>query len=275
MTNGAHRSTTDYTGKSIYQKNAMPFIFQPESDVELDGMDWYDYGARFYDPSLGRWHVIDNKAEKYYFTTPYTYGINNPIRFIDPDGNEIVDTKGNTISYSKKNGWSKNVTQTVLRIHTMMMKSSTGRKQWNKAIKSENKLRFNISDKTVKKGNKLTLGNAAIPLAFNIGKNTYEFKKDEVIDITIFEGSISESVNGNTENNGMDVDDAMSATVGHEIEHATNEENIEQVAENEMEFDLFKNDVEKVPEEVGTQIRNELKNPLVEIKSKPIQEIKL
>jgi len=37
LANGAHRSTTDYTGKSIYQKNAMPFIFQQKSDVELDG----------------------------------------------------------------------------------------------------------------------------------------------------------------------------------------------------------------------------------------------
>jgi len=45
-----------------------------------------------YDPALGRWHVIDNKAEKYYSTNPYTYALNNPVIFIDPDGNEVIAT---------------------------------------------------------------------------------------------------------------------------------------------------------------------------------------
>ena len=55
--------------------------FNRDWDINL-----YDYGARWYDPALGRWTSVDPLAEVYYSYSPYNYVLNHPTGMIDPNG---------------------------------------------------------------------------------------------------------------------------------------------------------------------------------------------
>jgi len=60
-----------------------------EGNEEL-GLNWHDFGARNYMADLGRWGNIDYLADAYVEDSPYSSTFNNPISFVDPDGNFVV-----------------------------------------------------------------------------------------------------------------------------------------------------------------------------------------
>ena len=67
--------------------NANGYLYngKEQQGATLGGVrfDWYDYGARFYDAALGRWHVPDPMAERRIEWSNYAYVGNNPIKRID------------------------------------------------------------------------------------------------------------------------------------------------------------------------------------------------
>jgi RHS repeat-associated protein len=76
-----------YNGKELQEELGSP------------GQGQYDYGARFYDPVIARWEVIDPLAEAFDHVSQYNYGLNNPVLMVDQDGMAADTTlKGSVLS---------------------------------------------------------------------------------------------------------------------------------------------------------------------------------
>ena len=90
------------------RQSVQPYKYNGKELDRKGGLDWYDYGARYYDAALGRWHVVDPMAEEYYSISPYEYCNNSPIIYIDPTGmlytGYTVDRNGYILKINNEGG---------------------------------------------------------------------------------------------------------------------------------------------------------------------------
>ena len=66
------------------------------------GLGLYDFGNRWHDPALGRFTTVDRFAEKYAFQSPYVMAANDPMKFVDVNGDSIWTTLTQTYNEAGK-----------------------------------------------------------------------------------------------------------------------------------------------------------------------------
>jgi len=81
-----------------FKDPVLPKFRYPYNGKELNeefGLNFYDYGARWYDAGMGSWWEVDPLADhpKQVETSPYAFVNNNPLRYIDPTGMIWEDPK--------------------------------------------------------------------------------------------------------------------------------------------------------------------------------------
>ena len=80
--------------RSNYAQNSNRFDYNGKEEQTTGNLKYLDYGARMYDNTIGRWFNVDPLADLYYQYSPYNYTLNNPVRYIDPDGTWVPGADG-------------------------------------------------------------------------------------------------------------------------------------------------------------------------------------
>jgi RHS repeat-associated protein len=87
-----------------------PYLFNAKELDEETGL--YYYGARYYDGRTATWLGVDPMWEKYPNSSTYAYCVQNPVKFVDPDGQDHYYTEdGVYLGQDKKetqNVWAAN-----------------------------------------------------------------------------------------------------------------------------------------------------------------------
>ena len=213
-----------------------PYLFNAKEFDEETGM--YYYGARYYEPRLSLWMSCDPMQEKYAYITPYCYTFDNPVKYIDPTGEdgEITGTgtekdpfiiKANyyyekgSLNEQQIKGLNNAISEYNNKGKVRKIKNDDGTKSY---------VRFNISAEEVEKGKLTTaimndfitneggqdifFGNSLGTRA-NEGSNNTDLGSANGYRVDINQSSIDNFAR----NNHVDKDDLIKWTYVHEIGH--------------------------------------------------------
>lgn len=137
-----------------YYVGGYRYSFQnQEVDNDIKGKgNSVNYKYRMHDPRVGRWLSVDNYTRDYGPISPYTFSLNNPIYFIDSDGNKVIGLDGKEVTINKTdNGY---VIQGKPDKHTQeyfaaILTTPTGVEALEYIISSESVFQIEISDSPI------------------------------------------------------------------------------------------------------------------------------
>jgi RHS repeat-associated protein len=148
-----------------------PYKFGGKEYDEMHGLNAYDFEARHLDANIPRFTTMDPLCEKYYSVSPYVYCLNNPVRFVDPDGREVWLTMygedGNVsekilytpaMAYEGDNSFFKQAVSTLNKINSV----EAGNTVLGSLSSSENKYYYtNVASTEGSDAATVPMGNAA------------------------------------------------------------------------------------------------------------------
>jgi RHS repeat-associated protein len=245
------------------------FKYQSKEYQDDLGLNLYDFHWRQYDPWSVHTTTIDPKAEKFYQLSPYSWAAGNPMKYIDPDGREIIGTDGKPVTYQTVNGqtvWSKNASADVQRVGNALLQTKAGSGRLDALVSSDTKVSIKVSGEVKISKNEETgkttvrYGETKITKFEKNADGSYSAKEAT---LTVFEGTIKtiagqkQQLSGDAgEKQQIGVEGSIGAVAAHESVHAVDPENVNQNLQNQL--DGKNNDIEKKPEQVEKQVQSEL-----------------
>jgi RHS repeat-associated protein len=95
----------DYVNQRLNDFEGARFTFSAKERDSETGLSYF--GSRYYSSDLSIWLSVDPMSDKYASLSPYIYCANNPVKLVDPNGEEVwipeVDEKGN-VTYTAEQG---------------------------------------------------------------------------------------------------------------------------------------------------------------------------
>ncbi|MDD5703238.1 MAG: RHS repeat-associated core domain-containing protein [Dehalococcoidales bacterium] len=142
---GSVRAISNNVDSVVWNRDFYPFGEEINAsgagnEYKFTGKEWdeesglYYSWHRYYSPVLGRFTQVDPLWQKYPSLTSYQYCDNNPLKFVDPDGNKITNL----------NSWE------ARKLQSAMCQTEIGRKSWDEMVERDDisiKIVFNQKDK--------------------------------------------------------------------------------------------------------------------------------